>query len=377
MTCKTNFYHLIFQTNKMADYVYPRHEEMGIENTQNLADPTENLQKTMIVIGPTGVGKSTFCNVIAGKDPMDKFFPVSDSGESVTNKTSGEEIEWRGSGGFPVTLIDTPGLSDSSEDDFKNISGMLKELKKHSEIHVFVLAVNGTQLNFSRYFKDMILIFQLCYGPQFLNKNTIVEVTHWSFDDVNIQRRKIDEKTIKQKINEELKKIIPKLQDLEVIFVDAMHNRGYASKHDKEKTKFIEEMDKLESFMNSVKPYSCNHEAFPGVNGLFQTIHSNNERKEQEKNKEIEVLNHENEKLNKKEQTTGRMIKIERIVQLVSIIIAIVLVSILVGVYFHFLLELFNKMFKTCINHFFKAKSLKFFVFSTKISKFSLCKTLR
>jgi len=34
--------------------------------------------------------------------------------------------------------------------------------------------------------------------------------------------------------------------------------------------KFIEEMDKLESFMNSVKPYSCNHEAFPGVNGLFQ-----------------------------------------------------------------------------------------------------------
>jgi predicted GTPase len=324
--------------------VNPKHDGTGSENAQNLAENPKipnTQQKTMIVIGPTGVGKSTFCNVIAGKDPMDQsIFPVSDSGESVTNKTSGEKIEWRGSGGFPVTLIDTPGLSDSSEDDFKNISGMLKELEKHSEIHVFVLTVNGTQLTFSRYFKDMILIFQLCYGPQFLNKNTIVEVTHWSFDDVNIQRRKIDEKTLKQKINEELKKIIPKLQDLEVIFVDAMHSRGYESKHDKEKTKFIEEMDKLESFMTSVEPYSCNHEAFPGVNGLFQTIHSNNERKEQEKNKEIEVLNHENEKLKKKEQTTGRMIKIERIVQLVSIIIALILVSTLVGVYFHFLLEL-------------------------------------
>ena len=117
-------------------------------------------KKTMIDIGPTEVGKSTFCNVIAGRDPMDNsIFPVSDSGESCTNKTSSIEIEWGGSGGLPVLLIDTPGLSDSSEDDFKNISGMLKELEKHSEIHVFVLTVNGTQLSFSKYFKDMILIF--------------------------------------------------------------------------------------------------------------------------------------------------------------------------------------------------------------------------
>ena len=95
---KTDFYHIIFQVNKMAGHV-PK--------------------KTMIVIGPTGVGKSTFCNVITGRDPTDNsVFPVSDSGESVTNKTSGEEIEWRGSGGFPVTLIDTPGLSDSFQGCF-------------------------------------------------------------------------------------------------------------------------------------------------------------------------------------------------------------------------------------------------------------------
>jgi hypothetical protein len=258
---------------------------------------------------------------------------------------------------------------------------MLKELKKHSEIHVFVLTVNGTQLTFSRYFKDMILIFQLCYGPQFLNKNTIIEVSHWSFDDANIKRRKSDEETLKQTINEELKKVAPTLQDqLQVIFVDAMHNTGNSKKYDHEKSKFKTEMDKLESFVTSVEPYSCNHEAFPGVNVLFQTIHSNNERKEKEKDGEIERLHHENEQLKKQKeqiQTAERRIKIERIVQLVSIIIAIVLVSILVGVYFHFLLELFNKMFKTCINHFFKAMSLKFFVFSTKISKFSLCKTFR
>ena len=321
-----------------------RHDGTGSEDAQNLADQL-TLPKTMIVIGPTGVGKSTFCNVIAGKDPMDQFFPVSDSGKSCTNKTSSTEVEWRGSGGFSVTLIDTPGLSDSSEDDFKNISGMLKELKKHSEIHVFVLTVNGTQLTFSRYFKDMILIFQLCYGPQFLNKNTIIEVTHWPFDAANIKRRKNDEETLKQKINEELKKVAPKLQNqLEVIFVDAMHNTGPSKQYDHEKTKFKAEMDKLESFVTSVEPYSCNREAFPGVNVLFQTIHSNMIK---EKDEEIERLHHENEQLREEKehmQIAGRRIKIESIVQLVLIIIALILVSTLVGVYFHFCLNFEQKV---------------------------------
>ena len=89
--------------------------------------------------------------------------------------------------------------------------------------------------------------------------------------------------------------------------------------------------------------YSCNYEEFPGVNVLFQTIHSNNERKEKEKDEEIERLNNENEQLKKKAKEhmqTGRRIKIESIVQLVSIIITLILVSILVGVYSHFLFEL-------------------------------------
>ena len=89
-------------------------------------------------------------------------------------------------------------------------------------------------------------------------REKFIEVTHWSFDDANIKRRKIDEKTLKQRINEELKKVIPKLQNqLEVIFVDAMHNTSYESKNDKEKIKFKEEIDKLESFVTSVEPYRC------------------------------------------------------------------------------------------------------------------------
>ena len=173
------------------------------------------------------------------------------------------------------------------------------------------------------------------------------------------KKKCIQQQRSKITTNEELKKVTLKLQDqLEIIFVDAMHNTGPSKQYDHEKTKFKAEMDKLESFVTSVEPYSCNREAFPGVNVLFQTIHSNMIK---EKDEEIERLLHENEQLKKKEnehmQIAGRRIKIESIVQLVLIIIALILVSTLVGVYFHFCLNFEQKvqnMYQSHAHVFFK-----------------------
>ena len=60
--------------------------------------------------------------------------------------------------------------------------------------------------------KDFILILQICYGPLFLN--TIIEVTNLLFDVASIQKRKINEETLKLRINEELKKLIPNNKDV-------------------------------------------------------------------------------------------------------------------------------------------------------------------
>ena len=200
-------------------------------------------KKTMVVIGSTGVGKSTFCNLVAGRGhDDDKVFKVSPSGDSCTNTTSSDEVKWRGVG-FPLTLIDTPGLSDSSEDNFNNILDMVTVLEKHKKVDVFVLTINGSQLKLEQKFTDMLLIFRLCFGQQFLEKNTIVEVTNWAYDDVAIKRRIEDEETVKQKINKsiekELQKIISNCNDgiisncndgiknqVEVFFIDALHYTG-------------------------------------------------------------------------------------------------------------------------------------------------------
>ena len=115
--------------------------------------------------------------MLSGRKHDDKEnFKVSSSGKSCTRKTSCKKVDWRGIEGHPVNLIDTPGLCDSSEANFDIIMGMVNELEKINHVDLFVLVVNGTTLEFSRYFINMILIFRLCFGPEFLKKNTIIEV---------------------------------------------------------------------------------------------------------------------------------------------------------------------------------------------------------
>jgi len=46
----------------------------------------------MVVIGSTGVGKSSLLNTLCG---MKKEFHVSASGQSVTSETSAKIINWR------------------------------------------------------------------------------------------------------------------------------------------------------------------------------------------------------------------------------------------------------------------------------------------
>ena len=56
--------------------------------------------KNMVVIGSTGTGKSSLCNVLAGRDHDDDVFPASAEMASCTNKTTGKTVEWRGRRGI-------------------------------------------------------------------------------------------------------------------------------------------------------------------------------------------------------------------------------------------------------------------------------------
>ena len=71
------------------------------------------------MIGGTGAGKSTFCNLITGKDPRlnDGVFVSKASNKSITSKVEiVPNLTWFDGNGS-LTLIDSPGLSDTEGRD--------------------------------------------------------------------------------------------------------------------------------------------------------------------------------------------------------------------------------------------------------------------
>ena len=171
---------------------------------------TTKTNSTVIVIGATGSGKSTFCNVMAGKRANDRLFPVGHV-DSRTTTTTSNKVNWMGND-FEMNLIDTPGMQDSELEDFKHIQGMIDELKKHEKIDAFILVINAADLMAQQFdtnlITNVIVAFKLSYGIEFL-QNTIVEVNRWSYsaaDIVTRKRNKITEVDATKRINDAIRK---------------------------------------------------------------------------------------------------------------------------------------------------------------------------
>jgi len=88
-------------------------DEDPADNSTNLPLPH------IIIIGATGVGKSSLANVFIGEDPTCKncTFPVCGGADSCTKNTNYAVGLWLGSG-IEFTVVDTPGFGDSDQVQF-------------------------------------------------------------------------------------------------------------------------------------------------------------------------------------------------------------------------------------------------------------------
>ena len=110
------------------------------------------------VIGPTGVGKSQFCNYIQ-KDYTNSKNEVSDSLDSCTQDPSPNIFERQNT---TFNFIDTAGNNDSTNNDDKNLEKLVNYLREIKEINnIFLLLAFGERLsNSSReYIKKLGKIF--------------------------------------------------------------------------------------------------------------------------------------------------------------------------------------------------------------------------
>jgi len=82
----------------------------------------------VVIVGPTGAGKSSLSNALLGCDPRAAegtcMFAVCGGMESCTKETTIGNGSWLGDGDL-FTVVDTPGFGDSSGEDNQLIQDLL------------------------------------------------------------------------------------------------------------------------------------------------------------------------------------------------------------------------------------------------------------
>ena len=100
----------------------------------------------LIIIGATGVGKSSMANVLLGQAPDcdNCTFAVCQGGDSCTKETKYAVGNWTGNATLGFTIVDTPGFGDSDGEDNILIAEMVDTLKNVVKTaNGFLLVFNG------------------------------------------------------------------------------------------------------------------------------------------------------------------------------------------------------------------------------------------
>ena len=113
----------------------------------------------IVILGPTGNGKSQLCNFIL-QDKSNKKFNVSSKIYSETKNTISDSIFRSGK---IIEVIDTPGFDDSDNQDLDNSRNLINFIKKQGKIDfiLFILNFSSRKLKGSEkiYFDNLSKVF--------------------------------------------------------------------------------------------------------------------------------------------------------------------------------------------------------------------------
>ena len=131
----------------------------------------------VVLLGPTGAGKSQFCNFIH-KDLSNSIYKVSASLNSCTSVPQSTIVERQN---IKLELIDSPGNSDSNNNDEANLKELTKYLRTKKEIHkIFLVLSFEDRLNKDT--RDYLKILSWIFTPMQFMSNLIVIFTHYPKD---------------------------------------------------------------------------------------------------------------------------------------------------------------------------------------------------
>ena len=163
----------------------------GPQSSSLVEDINGNTFKKVLIVGKTGTGKSSLCNVVAGKAHDADLFPVSAEAQGCTGTTTFGNVFFNGNKETPVSLIDTVGFDDPERDaDATIISDLVIKLRTKCDfVNLFVIAVNGQEPRLDGSLVGMIRVFEGMFGAKFWSQAVIV-FTRLPMDSRSIESRK-------------------------------------------------------------------------------------------------------------------------------------------------------------------------------------------
>lgn len=205
-----------------------------------------NARNKLLIIGKTGTGKSSLCNVICGHSPKADIFNVSAGANSCTQRTQFADVNFNKDKGRPISLIDTIGFDDPDKDDDAEIIAELVVKLKHDcdYINQFVIAVNGQQPRLDGSLLGMIKIFEGMFGQDFWHQ-VVVLFTRMPMSKFDKSRREKNsnetDDQLAKKYMKEVAQRFRKSEGIGFLFLDACYDN-----EDPEETKsFNENMEAL------------------------------------------------------------------------------------------------------------------------------------
>ena len=234
----------------MATWNHGQNSKEGYPGVLVQQDIRNNGRKKLLIIGKTGSGKSSLCNVITEYDHDADIFPVTSDAESCTQRTKFTDVNFNGDKTYPISLIDTIGFDDATKnDDVAIIAELVSKLNNDCDhVNLFAIAFNGQNPRLDGSLVAIIRIFEGMFTSEFW-KQVVIIFTRVQQDVKAKTRREQKNKKSDDDLAADYMKVVekqfPNGKGLQYLYLDACYDKN----DDDENSAFVNALGTLRQLL--------------------------------------------------------------------------------------------------------------------------------